>query len=69
MKEYLKGKKTYVTAAVAAVTAIGSYLTDSIELALLVEALFAIIMGVTLRAGMTNSAKEADPMQEVQNEK
>ena len=50
--EKLKGYKTYITAVVAIVVAAGAYLTEEQDLATMIEQVFAIVMGVTIRAGI-----------------
>lgn len=69
MKNYLKGKKTYVTAFLAVITAVGSYVLDEIALKDMIEAIFAALTAMTIRAAITKSAPEDDPMQGIQNEK
>tara|TARA_R110002110_G_scaffold262667_1_gene478424 strand:- start:574 stop:750 length:177 start_codon:yes stop_codon:yes gene_type:complete len=56
MKEYLKGKKTYVTAFLAIVAAVGSYLLDEIAMQDMIEAVFAALTAMTLRAAITTEA-------------
>ena len=56
MIEYLKGKKTYVVAAVAVVTAVGAYLTGETGLATMIEACFGAIMFATVRSGIKTEA-------------
>ena len=48
-----KGYGTYVTLAAAALTALGSYMTGTIDLSALIQALFAIITAVFLRRSIT----------------
>lgn len=50
----MNGKKTYITALGAALSAVGGYLSGSIELADAVQLLFTAILGATLRHGMAN---------------
>ena len=52
MKEYLKGKKTYVTAFLAIVAAVGSYVLDEMALKDMIEAVFAALTAMTIRAAM-----------------
>ncbi|MEX1034662.1 MAG: hypothetical protein WDZ54_01805 [Sneathiella sp.] len=56
MKDYLKGKKTYVTAFLAILTAVGSYLLDEIALQDMIEAVFAALTAMTIRAAITTEA-------------
>jgi hypothetical protein len=52
MKDYLKGKKTYVTAFLAVVTAVGSYVLGEIAMQDMIEAVFAALTAMTIRAAM-----------------
>ena len=54
---WLRGKKTYVVAAAAILTAFSAYLSDKIDIQALVAALFAAIAAMTMRAGV----KKAEP--------
>ena len=78
MKTYLKGKKTYVTAFLAIVAAAGSYLLDEIPLQDMIEACFAALTAMTIRAAIGKgesggidtggaSGHESDPMSGVQD--
>ncbi|MCF8467398.1 MAG: hypothetical protein K9G33_08370 [Sneathiella sp.] len=58
MKEYLKGKKTYVTAFLAIVAAVGSYALDEIALKDMIEAVFAALTAMTIRAAITTEASK-----------
>lgn len=58
MIEYLKGKKTYVIAAVAVVTAVGAYLTGEADLATMVESCFGAVMAATIRSGITTEGSK-----------
>ena len=58
MIEYLKGKKTYVVAAVAVVTAVGAYLTGEADLATMVETCFGAVMAMTIRSGIKTEANK-----------
>ncbi|WP_334128933.1 hypothetical protein [Sneathiella sp.] len=72
MKSYLKGKKTYVTAVLAMISAAGSYLLDEIPLQDMIEACFAALTAMTIRAaiGRTDAAAaDKDPMGGVQDER
>ena len=68
MKTYLKGKKTYVTAFLAIVAAVGSYVLDEIPMQDMIEAIFAALTAMTIRAAIAKSAPEDDPMMQVQDE-
>ena len=50
--DWLKGKKTYVVAAAAILTAVGTFLGDGMSIGDLVTAIFAAITTMTLRAGI-----------------
>jgi len=52
MKEWLKGRKTYVAALGMALTAIGAWLGDAIDGATLTQRLIEAIGLATLRAGV-----------------
>lgn len=69
MKDYLKGKKTYVTAFLAILTAVGSYVLGEIALQDLIEAVFAALTAMTIRAAIAKSTPEEDPMQGIHDEK
>ncbi len=56
MKTYLKGKKTYVTAALAIIAAVGSYLLDEIPTQDMIEAIFAALTAMTIRAAIPTEA-------------
>lgn len=56
MKEYLKGKKTYVTAVLAIIAAVGSYLLDEMPPQDMIEAIFAALTAMTIRAAITTEA-------------
>ncbi|WP_340149969.1 hypothetical protein [uncultured Sneathiella sp.] len=58
MKDYLKGKKTYVTAFLAIVAAVGSYLLDEIAMQDMIEAVFAALTAMTIRAAITTEAQK-----------
>ncbi len=53
--DWLKGKKTYLVMISAAITALVSYLDGALNGKELVAALFAVLTGSTLRAGITKS--------------
>jgi len=48
----LKGKKTYVTAALAVLTAVGAYLTGDATVVQTTQLVFTALLGVFLRNGM-----------------
>jgi len=51
----LSGKKTYITAIVAIITAIASYLTGDATLAEALQLGFTAILGATVRNGIKNA--------------
>ncbi len=51
-RKMLKGKKTYVVAALAILGAVGAYLTGDMTLAQAIQAGITALLGATLRAGM-----------------
>ena len=62
MKEKLSGKKTYFTAAIAVITALGAYFTGGVDLTVTIQSVFAALMVVFLRKGVTSeAAKAAEP--------
>lgn len=69
MKQYLKGRKTYITAILAAITAVGSYLLDEISLQDMIEACFAALTAMTIRAAIGKPEEGSDPMNGVQDER
>lgn len=52
IREWLKGKKTYVLAAVTIVGAVVAWSQGEIEADKLAEAIVAALMAMTIRAGM-----------------
>ncbi len=52
VKEYLKGKKTYLVAAAAIITAVVGYSDGTLDLIQLIEAVFVAVGFGTLRAGI-----------------
>ena len=54
--EWLKGKKTYFVAALAILTAVVAYINGGIDVKQLVEAIFAALGGITLRAAVAKGA-------------
>ena len=59
MKEMLSGKRTYFTAAAAVITAFGAYFTGEVDLTVTIQAVFAALMIVFLRKGVTSEAAKA----------
>lgn len=57
----LAGKKTYITAALGILTAVAGYVTGTIEIKELVEAIFIGITAMTMRAGITKSGPADKP--------
>lgn len=47
-----KGKKTYITGAIAIITAIGAYLTGDLLMAEAAQAVLTAILGMTIRNGI-----------------
>ena len=63
--EALKGKKTYFTAGAAVLTALGAYFAGEVDLTVTIQAVFAALMVVFLRQGVTSEAKKgAEPPKE-----
>ena len=56
--EALKGKKTYFTAGAAVLTALGAYFAGEADLGAMIQAVFAALMVVFLRHGVTSEAKK-----------
>jgi hypothetical protein len=54
---FLSGKKTYIVAAGAILTALGAYLNSSISLTELIQAAFAALGASTLRAAISKGEK------------
>ena len=59
MNEKLSGKKTYFTAAAAIITALGAYFTGGVDLTVTIQSVFAALMIVFLRKGVTSEAAKA----------
>ena len=59
MKEKMSGKKTYFTAAAAVVTAAGAYFAGEVDLTVTIQAVFAALMVIFLRKGVTSEAAKA----------
>ena len=55
----LSGKKTYFTAAAAIITALGAYFTGGVDLTVTIQSVFAALMVVFLRKGVTSEAAKA----------
>ena len=55
IREWLKGRKTYLVAISAIVAAIASYVTGTIEVGEMIKLIVAAIMAMTIRAGITKS--------------
>ena len=55
----LSGKKTYFTAGAAVVTALGAYFAGEVDLTVTIQAVFAALMVVFLRKGVTSEAAKA----------
>jgi hypothetical protein len=53
----LKGKKTYVVAALAVLSAIGAYLTGDATLAQAIQLAVTALLGMTLRSGITTESE------------
>ena len=59
MKKTLSGKKTYFTAAAAVLTAFGAYFAGEVDLTVTIQAVFAAMMVVFLRKGVTSEAAKS----------
>ena len=59
MKDKLSGKKTYFTAGAAVLTALGAYFAGEVDLTVTIQAVFAALMVVFLRSGVTKEAEKA----------
>ena len=59
LREWLKGKKTYLTGAVAIITAISLYASGDVDLAATIQTIFGAIMGMTIRAGVQKTEDAA----------
>lgn len=53
VREFLKGKKTYIVAAAGILAAVLAYVQDQLTTVQLAEAIFAAIAAATIRAGVT----------------
>jgi hypothetical protein len=65
MKKTLSGKKTYFTAAAAVLTSFGAYFAGEVDLTVTIQAVFAAMMVVFLRKGVTSEAAKAANGEEV----
>ena len=59
MKKTFLGKKTYFTAAAAVLTAFGAFFAGEVDLTVTIQAIFAALMIVFLRKGVTSEAAKA----------
>ena len=55
IKTFLEGKKTYILALGAIVTALGAYASGSIDTVTLIQSIWAALTGITLRAGVAKA--------------
>ena len=62
--EALKGKKTYFTAGAAVLTALGAYFAGEVDLTITIQAVFAALMVVFLRQGVTSEVAKAEVKKE-----
>lgn len=53
-----KGYKTYITGAVAIISAVAAYLVDDMALADSAQLVLTAILGMTVRAGITTEVKK-----------
>lgn len=56
IRDFLKGKKTYLVCIVGIITAIVGFADGNLSVAQLIEALFIAVGGMTLRAGVRSSS-------------
>jgi hypothetical protein len=54
----LKGKKTYVTAALTILGAVGGYLTGDLTLAAAAQLVVTALLGAFIRSGVTTEAEK-----------
>ena len=54
----LSGKKTYFTAAAAVLTAIGAYVAGEVDTQTTVSSIFAALMAIFLRSGISSAAQK-----------
>lgn len=57
--EKLNGWKTYIIGVAAILTALGAYLNHTITVKELIEAVWAAIMAMTIRHGITTTVSDA----------
>jgi hypothetical protein len=62
--EALKGKKTYFTAGAAVLTALGAYFAGEVDLTITIQAVFAALMVIFLRQGVTSEVAKAEVKKE-----
>ena len=55
----LSGKKTFITAAAAVLTAVGAYLAGEVDMTTTIQTCFGALMVVFLRKGVTSEAAKA----------
>ena len=55
----ISGKKTYFTAAAAVLTAFGAYFTGEVDLTVTIQSVFAALMVIFLRKGVSSEAAKA----------
>ncbi len=54
----LSGKKTYFTAAAAVITTLGAYFAGELDVQAAITAVFATLMAVFLRTGISSEVKK-----------
>lgn len=54
MRDWLRGKKTYLVAAAGIIAALASWSSGDIDTAKLIESVWGAVLAVTIRAGITN---------------
>lgn len=59
VREWLKGKKTYITAAIGLLGAVVAWADGSIDAVALAGAVWAAVQACTIRAGIDNAARRA----------
>ena len=62
----LQGKKTYFTAGAAVLTALGAWFAGEVELATMIQTVFAALMVVFLRSGVTSEVKKVAASEETE---
>ena len=55
IREWLKGKKTYLAGAITILTAVGGWATGDIEIPQLTQLIVAAVLTMTLRAGVAKA--------------